>query len=95
MSTSLPFEEAPLLVSWWGMLTASEHKASTNPDRRSILKAPAGNGRRRQRRFVTIEAAKGGGGISVDVLDVLMMCGSDFPYLPVKAYSRNSTKAEI
>ena len=36
-------------------------------------------GRRRQRRFVTIEAAKGGGGISVDVLDVLMMCGSDFP----------------
>jgi hypothetical protein len=29
---------------------------------------------------VTIEAAEGGGGISVDVLDVLMMmCGSDFP----------------
>jgi hypothetical protein len=77
------------------MLTASEHKASTNPDRRSILKAPAGDGRRRQRRFVTIEAAKGGGGIFVDVLDVLMMCGSDFPYLPVKAYGRNSTKAEI
>jgi hypothetical protein len=44
---------------------------------------------------VTIEAAKGGGGISVDVLAVLMMCGSDFPYLPVKANGRNSTKAEI
>jgi hypothetical protein len=31
----------------------------------------------------------------VDVLDVLIMHGSDFPLLPVQAYSRNSTKAEI
>jgi hypothetical protein len=31
-------------------------------------------------------AAEGGGGSSVDVLGVLIMCGS---------YSRNSTKAEI
>ena len=36
-STSLPFEAAPSSVSWWGMLTVSEHKASMNPDRRSIL----------------------------------------------------------
>jgi hypothetical protein len=31
----------------------------------------------------------------VDVLDVLIMCGSDFPMLPVQAFGRNSTKAEI
>jgi len=34
---------------------------------------PAGDGRRRQRQFVRIEAAEGGGGISMDVLDVLMI----------------------
>ena len=40
----------------------------------------AGDGRRRpQRRLRTIEAAKGSGGSSVDVLDVPIMCGSDFP----------------
>ena len=49
----------------------------------------------RPQRFVTIEAAEGGGGSSVDVLDVLIMCGSDFPMLPVQAYGRNSTKAEF
>ena len=40
-------------------------------------------------------AAEGGGGSSVDVLDGLIMCGSDLPLLPAQAYSRNSTKAEI
>ena len=42
---------------------------------------PAGDGRRRQRRFATMEAAEGagGGGSSVDVLDFRFMCGSDFP----------------
>jgi hypothetical protein len=34
---------------------------------------------RRQWRFATIEAMEGGGGSSVDLLDVLTMCGSDFP----------------
>ena len=42
-----------------------------------------------------MEAAEGGSGSSVDVLDFLIMCGSDFPLLPVQAYGRNSTKAEI
>ena len=48
-------------------------------------------------RFATMEAAEGGSGSSVDVLDGLIMCGSDFPLLPiqVQAYSMNSTKAEI
>ncbi len=33
----------------------------------------------RPRRFATIEAAEGGGGSSMDVIDVLiMMCGIDF-----------------
>ena len=49
----------------------------------------------RPRRFARIEAAEGGGGSSVDVLDVLIMCGNYFPLLPVQAYGRNSTKAEI
>ena len=42
-----------------------------------------------------MEAAEGGSGSSVDVLDDPIMCGSDFPLLPVQAYGRNSTKAEI
>ena len=42
-----------------------------------------------------MEALEGSGGSSVDVLDVLIMCGRDFPLLPVQAYGRNSTKAEI
>ena len=42
-----------------------------------------------------MEVAAGGSGSSVDVLDVLIMWGSDFPLLPVQAYGRNSTKAEI
>jgi hypothetical protein len=39
--------------------------------------------------------AEGGSGSSVDVLDGIIMCGSNFPLLPVQAYSRNSTEAEI
>ena len=50
---------------------------------------------RRQRHFMMIEATEGGGGSSLDLLDVLIMCGSDFPMLPVQAYGRNSTKAEF
>ena len=48
-------------------------------------------------RFTMMEAVEGGSGSSVDVLNGLIMCGSDFPLLPVQvqAYSRNSTKAEI
>ena len=42
-----------------------------------------------------IKAVEGSGGSSVDVLDDLIMCGSDFPLLSVQAYCRNSTKAEI
>jgi hypothetical protein len=49
--------------------------------------AEGGGGRRR--------AAEGGSGSSVDMLDGLIMCGSDFPLLPVQVYRRNSTKAEI
>jgi hypothetical protein len=46
-------------------------------------------------RFATIEAAEGGGCSSVDILDVLIMSGSDSPLLPIQAYSRNSTKGKI
>ncbi len=46
-------------------------------------------------RVVMIKAVEGSGGSSVDVLDDLIMCGSDFPLLSVQAYCRNSTKAEI
>ena len=49
----------------------------------------AEGGRGRQR------AAAGGSGSSVDMLDGLIMCGSDFPLLPLQVYRRNSTKAEI
>ena len=56
---------------------------------------PVGDGRRQQQKFAMIEAAEGGGGSSVDVLDVLIMCGSDFPMLLVQAYGRNITRAEI
>ena len=55
----------------------------------------AGYGRRQQQKFAAIEAEEGGGGSSVDVLDVLIMCGRDFPMLSVQAYGSNSTKAEI
>ncbi len=48
----------------------------------------------RPQRFATIEAAEGGGGSSVDVLDVLIMCGSDFPMLSVEGNCRNSTIAQ-
>ena len=61
----------------------------------TALSAAPGSIDGRPQRFATIEAAEGGGGSSVDVLDVLIMCGSDFPMLPVQAYGRNSTKAEI
>ena len=47
------------------------------------------------RRWRWRRAAEGGGGSSVDVLDGLIMCGSDFPLLPVQACGRNSTKAKI
>jgi hypothetical protein len=40
---------------------------------------PAGDGRIGQRRFATMEAAEGGGDSSVDVLNVPIVCGSDFP----------------
>ena len=57
----------------------------------TIEVAESSNGR--PQRFVTIEAVEGGGGSSVDVLDVLIMCGNYFPLLPVQAYGRNSTNA--
>ncbi len=47
-----------------------------------------------RRQFATMEAAEGGGGSSVDVHGGLIMCGSDFPLLPVQACGRNSTKAD-
>ena len=47
---------------------------------------PAGDGRRRQRRFATMEAAEGagGGGSSVDVLDFRLCVAAISPSFPYK-----------
>ncbi len=51
---------------------------------------------RQQRRLATIEAAEGsssGAAAAVHSSCCYVMCGSDFPMLPVEAYCRNSTNA--
>jgi hypothetical protein len=64
-------------------------------DRRTPWKR---DGRRQRQRCVPSTIAcsvMGGEDIATGAWCLIMMCGSDFPMLPVQAYGRNSTKAEI